>query len=134
MIITDIFAKIYSSNIIVDAVLTSVSKDKKITIIINILVNNIAFTGVLDLLLTFPKKDGSRLSWLMAMGLRDEAIIPAFAVEKKARSAAIESRYIPGLPAKAAAPSLIGVRVKFLGAGIKRLSPNAPTVTKTTNT
>jgi len=55
------------------------------------------------------KKRGNILSLLIAIGVLEAAIIPAFAVEIKAKSAAIPSVILPGVPQKIFAASEIGV-------------------------
>jgi hypothetical protein len=65
--------------------------------------------GVPNLVFTLPKKLGSRPSLLNGTKDLDAVIIPALAVDKNARMAAIPKAILPTGPMKTSAPSDIGV-------------------------
>ena len=77
-------------------------------------------------MLILPKKAGNNPSWLN--GIRDRAavIIPAFAVDKNARMAAMPKAILPADPIKVPAPSEIGV-----SDWLKLVDSSTPVVTKT---
>ena len=73
----------------VEAAFISISRgsNKERKIIIPVII--MAYVGVLNLLLTNAKCRGNNLSLLKAIGYLEAAIIPAFAVVKKASKDAI---------------------------------------------
>ena len=90
------------------------------------MVTRIDTTGVLKRTLTFEKKEGMRLSFAIARGTRDDDRSPAFAVVRKAATAAARSRSEPTRPEKTPAPDESGVRDDE-----KTGASSSPTVTKT---
>jgi len=78
-----------------EAASTKISSFKNREIITKALVSSSALHGVLNLAFILPRKAGSNPSWLS--GTRDLAavIIPAFAVERNAKTAAIAKPILP---------------------------------------
>ncbi len=93
-----------------DAVFASISISRKIiAVTIKLDVRIIATSGVLNRSFTRAKKTGSRRSLLIAIGERDAASIPAFAVVTNAATAAIAIITNPNPPRNLAAAVDIGV-------------------------
>ena len=93
-----------------DAAFTRMSNFRNRATTINTPVINIDRWGVLNLVLIFLKDFGNKPSLLNASGYLEADIMPALAVETKARTAAILNTILPQDPMKIAAPSEIGVR------------------------
>lgn len=89
--------------------MTSISRGSRRERKIMIPVIIIARVGVLNLLLTFEIFLGSILSRLSAIGYREAAIIPAFAVVKNASREATVIIIYPGVPIVVFAESATGV-------------------------
>ena len=111
------FAKINRISWREEAVFTKISRSRnQITTIIKKEVNTIEEQGV-PLLQIVLKNLGSRSTLAIAIGLRDEARMPAFPVVTKARIAAVVIIKKPKLPKIDLPPKEIGVRdpCKFKG-------------------
>ena len=107
--ITDRLVRTYVVNITADAVLASVSNGNNNDPTISNPVDIIATVGVLNFLFTRPTNEGNNLSRLSARGYLEAAMIPALAVERKARMDAMIRTMYPGFPANTLAASAIGV-------------------------
>jgi hypothetical protein len=129
MIITETFTSRNIRIIIVEAVFTRFSIDRKvITTIINPVVAIIDTWGVENRRFTLLKKPGRRSSRLMAIGERDALRIPELAVVIKASIAPAARISTPVLPMATLAPSEMGVNESRRAA-----ASTMPVVTKVTN-
>ena len=109
--ITEILTKEKRTRPIVEAILTRLLISRNaIAHIMKREVSIIDTKGVLNLILTLEKIEGSKLSFAIASGLREAAIRPAFAVVIKANIPAIIKIIKPVLPNNCFAASDIGVR------------------------